>query len=197
MANNKKLENSLDFLPANIKDYPLYPKVSEMVDYIVKDFTSGLEDVTNKYRGELRDEAIKELIQERGFDYIRSVMDTISEFEFKSMQDFLSLISLLKGTRQGLELILRLLGFDSIIAEWWEKEPRLAPQTYEIVIIMNTTYINNVFLTLETVKEFAKHYVFPKIDNVDFRFALSFAEKNINFAGFYKKKYTGKILQRA
>lgn len=186
------------FLPFALKQYELYPKISEMLQYIMSQAVVELEDVKYKYSrpDAVSDEVIKQIIQELGYQYIKDVMDTLENFEFTALLDFLSLISLLKGHRQGLELILKLLGFDSIIKEWWETDPVQPVYTYELIVIMDTTFVPDIFGTLDKIKIFARQYVFPVLDNIDFRFRLTFAEKNVNFAGFWRLRYTGRIFQR-
>lgn len=186
------------FLPMALKQYELYPKISEMLQFILAGAVVELEDVKYKYSrpDAVSDEVIKQIVQELGFQYIRDVMDTLENFEFTALLDFLSLISLLKGSRQGLELILKLLGFDSIIKEWWEPDPMRPVYTYELIVIMNTTFVPDIFGTLDKIQIFARQYVFPVLENIDFRFQLTFAEKNVNFAGFWRLKYSGRIFQR-
>ncbi len=186
------------FLPFALKQYELYPKISEMLEYIVAGVAVEMEDVKYKYSRPdvVSDEVIKQIVQELGFQYIRDVMDTIENFEFTALLDFLSLISLLKGSRVGLELILKLLSFDSVIKEWWEADPKRPVYTYELVVIMDNNLVPDIFGTLEKIKIFARQYVFPTLENIDFRFQLTFAEKNANFAGFFRLHYAGRIAQR-
>lgn len=188
------------FIPEKLKqDFELYPKVVEMLNYIIRGYAESFEDIRFKNSGpdQVSEEVIKEIIKELGFEYITSVMDTISGFEFNSLLEFISLVNLLKGSRIGFELILKLLGFDSVITEWWEMSPEGEPQTFEIIVIMNNNNIPDVFETLDKVKIFAKAYVFPKINNIDFRFGFSFGEKNVTYFGFFKPLYYGKIIARA
>lgn len=188
------------FIPEKLReDYELYPKLVDMLNYIVQGYAVKFEDIRLKNSGpdQVSEEVIKEIIRELGFDYITSVMDTITGFQFNSLLEFISLVNLLKGSRIGFELVLKLLGFDSVITEWWEMYPKGQPQTFDIVCIMNNTYIPNVLVTLNEVKVFARAYVFPTISNIDFRFGFSFGEKNVTFFGFFKSHYTGAILARA
>lgn len=194
------LKPSLEFLAESLQDEELFPKVSSMLDYIIDNFETELEDVQFKHRGPgvVREEMIKEIIIELGFEYIKDIMDTIDNFEFNILLDFVSLLNLLKGSRDGLELVLRLLGLDSVVREWWEQDPQKEPHTFDLTVIMNTTFIPDVEETLERVQVFVRNYVFPKLDVIDFSFLFdSFLEKNINLAGFVKMKLTGTIRQRA
>ena len=186
--------SALELVPEKLRDKELYPKFAEMVDYIVKNFAEEFEDVKYKYRGPdvVREDVIKEIISELGFSYIRSVMDTLTNFQFNTLLQFVSLINLLKGSRQGLELVLLLLGFDSFIQEWWEKNPKGTPYTFEIVVIMDENQVTDVFETLARVQVFARAYVFPVIENVDFRFSVSFGERSITHAGWWRSVYSNK-----
>lgn len=194
------LQDSINFVAQELQSEELYPKVSSMLDYIIDNFEDELEDVKSKYRGPsvVREEVIKEIVIELGFEYIKDIMDTITNFEFNVLIDFLSLLNLLKGHRDGLELVLRLLGLDSVISEWWEQDPQGEPHTFDITVIMNTTFIPDVEETLSRVQVFVQNYVFPIINNIDFTFVFDTAfEKNANMAGFVKMKVLGTIRQRA
>lgn len=193
------LQNSINFVPQNLQQQELYPKIAEMLDYIIDNFETELEDIKFKYRGPsvVREDVIKEIIIELGFEYIKDIMDTIDNFEFNVLLDFISLLNLLKGSREGLELVLKLLGFDSVVTEWWQKDPQGTPHTFDLNVIMNTTYINDVEETLEKVQIFVRNYVFPILETIDFVFAFdSFLEKNANFMAFVKMTVYGTIRQR-
>lgn len=199
MTQPNKLTDSLSFLPENLRGYELHPKVTDMINFIITETVTELEDVKYKNTGPdiVRAEVITEIIKEKGYAYITDVMATLTNIEFNVLLAFVSLISLLKGSRQGLELVLKLLGFDSFITEWWQASPKLEPWTYDITIIMNTTFVTDVLGTLHKIEAFGEHYVFPKIHNVDFKFTIKFAEKNVNFAGFTEPHYFGRIAGRA
>lgn len=192
------IKPSIQYIPEGVRAQELYPKVCSMVDYIVLNFETALEDVRFKYRGPevVREEVIKQIINELGFDYISSVMDTITNFEFNQLLQFLSLINLLKGHRSGLELVLKLLGFDSITTEWWEANPKGPIMTFDLTVIVNSSYVTDLQKTVDRVKVFTRHYVYPVLNNVDFRFSLALAEKAIIMAGFVRATYTGTIVQR-
>ena len=192
------LGTSLNFLPEGLRSQELYPKVCGMIDYIVQNFETALEDVKYKYRGPevVRQEVIEQIIEELGFDYINQLMQTITNFEFNQLLQFLGLINLLKGSRDGLELVLKLLGFDSIIIEWWETAPLGAPATFDLTIVVDSSHVPDLNATIDKVKIFTEHYVYPKINNVELKFSFDFATKNITTAGFVKAKYVGEIMQR-
>jgi hypothetical protein len=187
------------YVPEKLRDYELYPKLVEMLNYIIQGYAKEFEDVRLKNSGpdQVSERVITEIIQELGFGYITDVMATISGFQFNSLLEFISLVNLLKGSRTGFELILKLLGFDSVITEWWEASPQGEPMTFSIIVIMNNTYVTNVQDTLDKVKIFTRAYVFPSISNIDFRFGFSVGTKNVTFFGFSKAYYSGNILARA
>lgn len=187
--------SSLGFVPEKLKTNEIYPKVCAMIDYIVNNALEEFEDVKYKYSGPdvVRDEVIKNIVTELGFEYVTSVMDTITNFQFNELLEFVSLLNLLKGSRQGLELILKLLGFNSVIQEWWEQIPKAEPDTYVITVIMDNNIVVDPAKTLDKVKEFAKHYVYPTFSNIDFKFNENLATLQINVAGFFKSHFYGEI----
>jgi hypothetical protein len=195
---NKSTFTSIDAIPENLRSLELYPKVTGMIDHIVKNYAKEWEDVKYKYRGPdiVRDEVVKNIITELGFSYISDVMDTLTNIEFNTLLQFISLVSLLKGSRSGLELILKLLRFEYVIKEWWEQVPESDVYTFEIVIIMDSNIVPDVQKTLDKVKIFARAYVFPVMQNVDFQFSLAVGSRNITTAGFFKPMYsTDSVIQ--
>lgn len=189
------------FIPENLREVELFPKIQELAKYVLDKSVDEMKDFRLKYRGpdQVSEETIKEILYELGYDYIVSVMDTITNFQFNTLLSYVSLISQLKGSRKGLELVLKLLGFDSIIKEWWEDPNNLGePWTYEIVIIANSSNVPDIFDTLEKVQIFSRNYVFGQISNIDIRFAFeNFAEKAPIMGGFVKARYFGRIIERA
>jgi hypothetical protein len=94
-----------------------------------------------------------------------------------------------------MELVLKLLGMNAIIQEWWEQVPVGPPDTFIITVLMNTSFVPNPALTLQKVQAFAREYVYPTISNIDFKFQLAFAERNANMGGFIRASYSGSIAQ--
>ena len=190
----------VDYLD-DLEDFELYPKVQEMAQYVVQRYDEEIKDFRLKYRGpdEVREQVIKEILKELGYDFIVSVMDTINDFEFNTLLGYVSIIANLKGHRNGLEIVLRLLGFSSIIKEWWEDPNDLGePLTYEITIIVSDSSVPDLFETLLRVQEFARNYVYAKIANIDIRFEIEdFATKAPILGGFSRPVYRGNIIERA
>jgi hypothetical protein len=188
----------IDFLPEKLRGQPIYPKITAMLDHILTGSIQEFEDVRLKYAGQdvLRNDVVKEIVSELGFEYVKNVMDTITNFEFNLLLQFIALLNILKGSRQGLDLILQLLGFSTIIKEWWENTPPTSPDTYDLIVVMDTTIVENPALTLNKIQLFAREYVYPVLSNTDFRFSLSFVSKNVNMGGFSKSRYSSVITAR-
>lgn len=188
-------------LNSHQKSTDLWIKINEVMTYVVAQGNDGLADIEYKYTDPdvAKEETIKNTMTEEGFDYIVSLMNTIDGFSFNTMLYFISLINRLKGTRAGVELVLRLLGFDAIIREWWEDPDDLGePNTFEIIVFMNTSYIPDVFDTLEKVQVFLRNYVYALLVNVEVKFIFDkFARRAPIMGGFSKNTRFGTITQRA
>ena len=188
------------FLTNHQKDKQLWLKIAALMDYVMANGLDSFADVKYKFTdySKLPEATIKEIFKEQGFGYISDIMDTITGFEFQSMLSFVDLINQLKGTRKGLELVLKLLGFDSVIKEWWEDTlVSNEPWTYEIIVIMNSSYVPDIYNTLAKVQVFSQNYVLAKISNIDVRFAEpNFATRQPLMGGFIKRVHRGTIVQR-
>lgn len=189
------------FVADSLKDAELSVKLNEMMTYIMTSVMVELNDTKFKNTNpeSLSNETIKNIIAEQGYDYIVGVMDTLNGFQFNKMLYFLDVINELKGTRKGLELVLRLMGFDSIIKEWWQDAQfDQDPWTYEIIVIVNSSFVPDIFKTLDKVKEFSQNYVIAKVTNIELRFsAENFAQVAPLLGGFVTSTYRGRILERA
>lgn len=193
------LDSSIQLISKKLRDDEFFIKVAEIIDKAKDDYDADFADIKYKLQDptKLREEAIKEIIDELGFTYIRKLMDTLTNIEFNVLIDFISLLNLLKGSRDGLEIVMRLLGFDTVIVEWWEALPQKEPMTFDLTVLMNTSLVPDFDETLEKVKIFTRHYVLPKLDLIDFKFVLeSFLEKQVNLAGFVRMKHFGRIVDK-
>lgn len=189
------LDNTITLISKGLRNDEFFIKVCSILDHIHEEYKLDISDVKYKLTDstQLREDAIKEIVTELGFDYITKLMDTLTNVEFNVLIDFIALLNILKGSREGLELVLKLLGFDSIITEWWEA-PGQEEGTFDITILMNTSYVPDFEKTLAKVKVLIRHYVLPKLDLIDFKYILeSFMELQVNVAGFVRHKHFGRI----
>lgn len=193
------LESAIQLVAKNLQNDDFFVKFSEIIDYAVSEYKEEFSDVRWKYQDStmLREIAVKEIVSELGFDYIRNLMDTLTDVEFSALIDFLSLLNLLKGSRRGLEIVFKLLGLDSIIVEWWENSPKKEEMTFDLTVIVTNSTVPDIDETLAKVRIFIQHYVLPKLDLIEFVFILgSFLEQSIAIGGFVRKKSFGKIVAK-
>ena len=122
-------------------------------------------DTKYKYKDpdQLSSEVITEIIKEYGFDYINNIVSTLQNIETNVLVHFISLLHLLKGHQDGLELILKVLGFNFTIVNWWENFPKGEPHTYNMDIFFNLSQVADVFETLNQIRIFSENYVYPKL----------------------------------
>lgn len=188
------------YIPENMTETEFMVKFKEMMQYVLDAAHEEMKDVKYKYTqpSELSDATVKEVIKEQGFNYIVDVLNTVDGLEFNTMLSFMDLINQLKGSRQGLELVMKLMGFDSIIQEWWEDEiASPEPWSYEIIVIVNASFVPDIFDTIEKLKVFSDNYVLAQISNIDVRFSADkFAERGAIMGGFETPRYIGVIRQR-
>jgi len=182
------------FIPEDLRELEFYPKLVSMLEFIMDGVVNDLKDVKYKYAdpSQLSEDAITETINEYGFSYISELMGTLTDIEIDTLVYFLGLIHYLKGHRTGLELVLKILGLETSITEWWETDPKGEPMSFCMVVFMDEN-VKNIYLTLDKIKKFVRHYVYPRFEKVEITFTFPLAEKNIIVAGFVDKIYYGTI----
>ena len=188
------------FIPKHLRNTAMYSKLSDMMTYVLETSVEEFKDVKYKFTrpNDLGPDAVQAIIEEQGFNYITDVMKTMEGLEFNTMLSFMDMVNQLKGTRKGLELVLKLLGFDSIIQEWWEDTTKdVEKWTYEIIVIVNSSNVPDIFSTIEKIKIFSDNYVLAGISNINVKFnASKFAELGAIMGGFEKPTHRGYIIQR-
>ena len=200
-SNQPTFDEVEQFIPENLKDYPLFPKLQELTQYILSNAVAEMHDFDKKLTGpdEVSEDVVKAILVEQGYSYIVDIMDTITNFEFNTLITYVALISQLKGHKKGLELVLKLLGFESVIREWWEDPNDLGePWTYDLTVLTNASNVPDIYATLDKVQLFSRNYVFAKISNIDIQFILkNFAEVAPIMGGHVKPVYTSYVIERA
>lgn len=172
------------YIPKNLRNDALYAEFYRLLDYLLESNTPVLNDFTQKFknRENIQIEALESFIGEQGYDYIVSVLD-LTKDQLETLSNYLNLIHFLKGTRKGLELVLKLLGIVTEITEWWEEEPKGEPHTFSLDINFNLGNVKTD--TVERLTSFVGHYVFPKLKSIVVNFETELANLETYVSGTY------------
>jgi hypothetical protein len=190
-------KNTLQFVPPDLRGFEIYPKLTEMMDYIVSGFEEQFGDVVNKYANpaDASEDVVARVIDEYGFRYIYEIAVDLNNVDVSILLNFMSLLHFMKGTRAGLELVLEVLGFSSNIVEWWETEPRGEEHTFDMTVFMDLSQVTDVFATLARVKTFAENYVYPRFNVATVVFAFEFSAAATAFAGFVTQAASSGVIE--
>lgn len=190
-------------VPQFLADYQhnkeLWSQLTALTSHIITKTNNDLAAVKYKYTdpSKIGNEAIKQIILENGFGYIKDIMDTIQGFDFEKMFYFVNLIGNLKGTRSGMELVLRLMGFESIITEWWEDPTKPEPWSYKITVIVDNSFVPDLLNTLNKLKLFSENYLYSKISTINLQFGGNdFAQATPIVGGFVRTTWTGSAVAK-
>lgn len=159
------INNLITLIPEALREKPFYVKIIEILTHILDEREEDFNDILNKFRDfdQLHEEALKSLIQEFGYDYITDIL-TFTVDEIRTLSAFLYLIHSLKGHKQGLDLVMRLLNIDYTVVEWWEKSPTGTVDTFDFTGSLDLTEITYEEATLiinVKLKVFVRAYVYP------------------------------------
>lgn len=187
------VKDTLKYFPEELRKFQLNPKVAELLDYIVEQTCEDFKDIKDKYRDpdNAKEEVVEAIINEYGFGYINDVIATLTNIEFNILLQFMGLLHFLKGTREGLGLIMTVLGFEYEIEEWWEKTPEGEPHTFDMTIDMNLTTVPDVLQTLAQIRAFTEEYVYPKFGVANLSFLFEFVAATPILAGFNTHVHDG------
>jgi hypothetical protein len=110
------------FIAERLRDEDLYKKVLETLQYVLDDAEVGYKDIIEKYNdpSQLDPEATKAILEEFGYSYIADIFTLFESQDLVELIRYLNFISLMKGHRDGLEVIFEFLSLDYKITEWWE-----------------------------------------------------------------------------
>ena len=243
---NTKQMQSLNYLAENIRVYELYPKITQMIDYVVDQCNEQFKDVSQKwnkwvdpvllsgsveptwsttlgastidsgitwitilkgvntpdlwesnhpyvhgnlvqpisgtstymYRVMVTEDRVQEIILESGYSYINDVLGTLNNVDYNILVYFLSVISMMKGSKSGLELVIKTLNLPATtLTEWWETNPKGTPDTYEMRIRFDDpTKIADQIEAKNKVLIFSENYVYPICNIVDEEYPTPDAE---------------------
>ena len=174
--------NSAKYLPPKLQENEYYLKQCSLIDSLLSDNSEYfvyermmLQESINKYKDyrNLRDSTLHQLVKEFGFQYIIDIFD-LPESKLKNLIAYISLINMLKGSKQGLELVLTLLDLDHRLLEWWE-DPITLPErnTYALELTFVDRGFDSTFL--ENFKTFSRQYVYPLLANIVIYFKFNWA----------------------
>ena len=166
-----------------------------MLQYIIQNFDDNMLDIEAKFKDPFvsSDRVIDEVIEEFGFSYISDLADTLTGIDKSILVSFLTLLSNLKGSRKGLELVLQILGIENVVTEWFEDTPVGEPNTFRLDVFLDLGQTQSVFETVRTLKEFLRFYVVPILSLSSFVFSISVAQTNNYHAGFVVQRHDGII----
>lgn len=172
---NNEIIDSLEFVPNAFKDNSVMLMVTELLNLLMDknlnanypnlvEMQAAYHDATYKMidYSQVSFEAKKQIIHEMGFDYITDFIN-ITDNQITQLLMFLNLIYILKGKKEGLQLILDTLGIVYEYTVWDETSPKGVPFTATLLITGGNFDDYNV---LSRLKNFLRSYMLPWIDVV-------------------------------
>lgn len=170
---NNELLDAMQFVPNAFKDNFTMKKIVELFNLlmdrdlnanspILNELQYAYYDATYKFKdySKISFKAKMEILHEMGYDYITDFIN-ITDNQLTQLLSFLSLIYILKGKKEGLELILNTLGIIYTYTTWDEEEPKGCPFTAQLVVTGGN--FDN-YQVMRKLKGFLRSYMLPWID---------------------------------
>ena len=170
------LDRSVSYFLSNYwRNQPLYAeKIIPLLDTCLSNnfvlsnkVANAFYELINKYQNtaELPLEMLKEFIREQGYGYILDLV-VQDEDTVKLLWYMLVLIHQLKGSKEGLLLVLSLLesNFDpnqTNITQWYETIPVGRPNTFTLETTIDVAKLGDGFFS--RFKKFLDNYVYPEM----------------------------------
>lgn len=172
---DKQIRNVAELLPEKQGQSELFIKLTEMVNYETEKFAQAIIDVAGKYTdpASVSKEVVIEVFRENGLPSVVDILEEISVVDHGTVLAFSAYILMFKGSRSGYETVLRLLGFDYTLIEWWENGGTGKPNTISIDVNLDTSIVARPYLTFQKIKKFTAEYVFPIIDPLGFTITVN------------------------
>ncbi len=137
--------SSSNYIPKGIVSNDLYQKIVEAIDYVIANNETDFLDILNKYKDftNQQGQGCKETLKEFGFENIIRILD-IPDSTAARLAYFVNAISMLKGHKEGLILVTRLLGGFAFVTEWFDGWTGYSSTTYTSLTpyILDDTVIN-------------------------------------------------------
>jgi hypothetical protein len=138
----------------------LYEKSCAILDVMQKEVDASNNTIRGKYNDyyTIPGEFVRLVIEEFGFGYITDIL-SFSEDEIRDFLSYLPVIHALKGHKEGLVLVMDLLGITYTITEWWEEVPKGEPDTFSMTLDLDEGRVKPD--TAENIIRFTQKYVYP------------------------------------
>lgn len=183
--------DNIIYVPLRRRNKELYKYLVYQLNYTDTLYAAEISDTANKYKGpdQISKEATKQILSEFGLKTIADLLDSSDSIDFNSIAAYASYLSLLKGSRSGYETVIRLLGFDFTLVEWWEANPKRKPNTIEFDVLLDSSIVPRPYDTFQKIKKFTAEYVFPIIDPLAYSLSINFSELAILHHGYAHPTY--------
>ena len=157
--------SSINFLTPYLQKQPLMQDLCFFIDYLGVDIETVYNDLRYQYIdwSKLSDEALKQIFQGLGMDYIVDIINIASPTDSSQLLGLCSLIWLLKGQLLGLDIIMGICGIEYTIEVWHEQVPLGTPNTATLHLDFGkyTNISENLKLNFG---DFLKKYLYPIIN---------------------------------
>ncbi len=182
--------SSSRFIPRRLYQEALNVEAFKAIDYLLNEELPNINDVKYKHidRSKLQTAALYSYVYETGYSYVADIFDLTDE-DLVILTGYLKLIHFLKGTRNGLELVFKLLKMNYELVEWWEKDPKDEPDTYDLTVDLNLTGAKSNSLSLLSI--FLREYVYPIVKNLVFIYTAELVHMACAVAGFSDQELPG------
>jgi hypothetical protein len=138
----------------------LFQKVCILLEAMQLDVDKAITNIRGKYSDffKIPGDLIDLVIAEFGFSYITDIL-SFTEEELRQFISYLPVIHALKGHKEGLVLVMDLLGITYTITEWWEEVPKGEPDTFSMTLDLDEGRVKPD--TAENIVRFTQKYVYP------------------------------------
>lgn len=163
----------------------LFKRCCFILDEMQKDVDFSNNIIREKYNDfwAIPSDFVRLIIEEFGFGYITEVL-SFNDEQLKSMLSYIAAIHALKGHKEGLELVFKLMGIEATLEEWWEKAPKGEPDTFTMSVNVDLSRIQPNTSTL--LREFISHYVYPILESLKFEYRGIIFSMIISMGGCHK-----------
>jgi hypothetical protein len=159
-------------------DFPYHVFAStEGFEWVIKGHRHTSEDL------DLSRERNSQVVNEFGYQYLLDALG-MSALDVALIRSFITVIHQLKGSRQGVDLIIDLLELRDYVQlfEWWEDDPTgetVDEMSYRAEVDL-TNEVNFNSNTLQALRLFLRQYVYPIL--ADFALIVNFADERLKTA---------------